>query len=164
MFENLIECLEYWGERIAAEYKDKLNNEGITASGKLANSVKCLPVDVNGNIYEVSLQLEEYWKAIEEGRKPTENGGNGDLRRAILEWIRVKPVVPRPMANGKLPTEEQLAFLISRKIHREGYKGRQPLQRTIDELRDDILADIKEAVEKDLSEEVIVMLRTIEIK
>ena len=25
MFENLIECLEYWGERIAAEYKDKLN-------------------------------------------------------------------------------------------------------------------------------------------
>jgi hypothetical protein len=163
MFENLIECLEYWGERIAAEYKDKLNNEGITASGKLANSIKCLPVDVNGNIYEVSLQLEEYWKAIEDGRAPTKNSGNGELRRAILKWITAKPVIKRPY-NGKLPTDEQLAFLISRKIHREGYKGRQPLQRTIDELRDDILADIKEAVEKDLSEEVIVMLRTIEIK
>lgn len=164
MFENLIECLEYWGERIAAEYKDTLQREGINASHKLSDSVKCLPVDVNGNIYEVSLQLEEYWKAIEDGRAPTKNSGNGELRRAILEWIRVKPVIPRPMENGKLPTEEQLAFLISRKIHREGYKGRQPLQRTIDELRDDILADIKEAVEKDLSEEVIVMLRTIEIK
>lgn len=163
MFENLVKCLKDWGERIATEYKDKLNNEGITASGKLANSVKTFFTH-KGSIYEVGLSLEEYWKAIEEGRKPTENGGNGELRRAILEWIRVKPVIPRPMANGKLPTEEQLAFLISRKIHREGYRGRQPLQRTIDELRDDILADIKEAVEKDLSEEVFVMLRTIEIK
>lgn len=163
MFENLIECLEYWGERIAAEYKDTLQREGINASRKLSDSVKCLPVDVNGNIYEVSLQLEEYWKAIEEGRKPTENSGNGELRRAILKWITVKPVIKRPY-DGKLPTDEQLAFLISRKIHREGYKGRYPLQRTIDELRDDILADIKEAVEKDLSEEVFVMLRTIEIK
>lgn len=162
MFENLIETLQEWGEIIAQQYKDTLNNEGITASGKLVDSVRSV-FSHNGTIYEVSLSLEDYWKSIEYGRPPTKNSGNGELRRAILEWITAKPVIKRPY-NGKLPTDEQLAFLISRKIHREGYKGRQPLQRTIDELRDDILADIKEAVEKDLSEEVFVMLRTIEIK
>ena len=104
--------------------------------------------------------MEEYWKAIEDGRGPTKNDGNGELRRAILEWIRIKPVIPRPI-NGKLPTEAQLAFLISRKIHREGYEGRQPLKRTIERLRDEIYEDIQEAIEKDLNEEVMVLIHTI---
>lgn len=162
MFENLIETLQEWGEIIAQQYKDTLNNEGITASGKLVNSVKTV-FSQNGGIYEVSLQMEEYWRAIEEGRGPTKNTGNGELRRAILDWIRIKPVVPRPY-NGKLPTEEQLAYLISRKIHTLGYEGRYPLKRTIDELRADIIRDITEAVQKDLNKDVLVMLHTIEEK
>lgn len=163
MFENLIETLQEWGEIIAQQYKDTLNNEGITASGKLVESVKVEPIKINNGVYEVSLSLEDYWKSIEYGRPPTKNSGNGELRRAILDWIRVKPVVPRPY-NGKLPTEEQLAYLISRKIHTLGYEGRQPLQRTIDELRADIIRDITEAVQKDLNKDVLVMLHTIEEK
>lgn len=162
MFENLIETLQEWGEIIAQQYKDTLNNEGITASGKLVNSVKTV-FSQNGSLFEVSLSLEDYWKSIEYGRPPTKNSGNGELRRAILEWITVKPVIKRPY-NGKLPTDEQLAYLISRKIHTLGYEGRQPLQRTIDELRADIIRDITEAVQKDLNKDVLVMLHTIEEK
>lgn len=163
MYEYLTDTLQLWGEIIAEEYKNRLDNEGITASGKLSESVKMV-FNQNGALFEVSLQLEQYWKAIEEGRQPTQNGGNGELRRAILDWIKVKPVLPRPMENGKLPTDEQLAYLISRKIHREGYSGRYPLKRTMDELRDEIYKDIKEAVSKDLEKEVMLIVHTIDDK
>lgn len=152
MFDNLIEELKIWGELLASEYKDKLANEKINASGKLSNSVQVL-FNNRGNLYEVSLQLEEYWKQIEEGRGPTKNSGNGELRRAILEWIRVKPILPRPY-NGKLPTENQLAYLISRKIHNLGYEGRQPLKRTLEENRDAIYRDIEIALQKDINNDV----------
>ena len=35
-------------------------------------------------------------------------------KEAILQWIKIKPVIPRPDENGKIPTPEQLAFLIGR--------------------------------------------------
>lgn len=162
MFEYLSDTLQLWGEIIAEEYKNKLNNEGITASGKLADSVKAL-FSVNGNTFEVSLSLESYWKSIENGRPPTKNNGNGELRRAILDWIKVKPVLPTPI-NGKLPTESQLAYLISRKIHKFGYEGKQPLKRTLDENRIDIIKDIEDALSKDLSTDILNVLRTIDTK
>lgn len=160
MFENLVEELEIWGELIASEYKDKLNNEGISASGRLANSVKVLFRN-SGRLYEVCLQLEDYYKYIEGGRGVTRNNGDGQLRRAILDWIRVKPILPQPY-DGKLPTENQLAYLISRKIHNLGYEGKQPLGRTIDENKRDIYRDIERALQKDLNTDVLKILRTIE--
>lgn len=160
MFEHLADTLQLWGEIVAEEYKNKLQGEDINASGKLSNSVKTV-FAVNGNSYEVSLSLEDYWKQVEYGRQPTKNDGNGELRRNILEWIRVKPVIPTPF-NGKLPTEEQLAYLISRKIHMYGYEGKQPLKRTIDELKVEIHRDIEEALSKDLSTDVLNILRTID--
>lgn len=160
MFEHLADTLQLWGEIVAEEYKNTLYFEGIEASGKLSNSVKTV-FTVNGNSYEVSLSLEDYWKQVEYGRQPTKNDGNGELRRNILEWIRVKPVIPTPF-NGKLPTEEQLAYLISRKIHTYGYEGKQPLKRTIEELKVEIHRDIEEALSKDLSTDVLNILRTID--
>lgn len=159
MFENLIEELKLWGELLADDYKEKLKNEGITASGKLVNSVKVLFKN-SGTLYEVSLQLEDYYKYIEGGRGATRNNGDGELRRAILDWIRVKPILPRPY-NGKLPTENQLAYLISRKIHKLGYEGKQPLKRTLDENKDAIYRDIEKALKKDLSIDVLNILKTI---
>lgn len=164
MFENLINTLELWGDIIASEYKTKLTNEGITATGKLFDSVIRLPVSIDGYTYEVSLQLEDYWKQVEYGRGKTVNGGTGEVRKNILNWISKKPVLPRPMENGKLPTVEQLAYLISRKIHREGYIGKRPLGRTLDELREDIKNDISKALTKDLSIEVMEILKEIDSK
>lgn len=159
MFENLVECLTKLGEEIKEAYKERLETEGINASGKLSNSVKA-QVSVNGSVYEIVLQLEDYWKYIEKGRPSTQNNGNGELRRAILEWIRVKPIIPQPY-NGKLPTEEQLAYLISRKIHRYGYEGKQPLYHTLEDMKDRIYEEIEQALAKDISIDIYNILRTI---
>lgn len=159
MFEKLADTLELWGEILAEEYKNTLYFEGIEASGKLSDSVKS-QFKIDGTVYEVDFQLEEYWKAVEYGRKPTENGGNGELRRNILQWIRVKPILPTPY-DGKLPTEEQLAYLISRKIHQFGYEGKQPLKKTLDANMSEMFRDIEKALAEDLSTDVMEILRTI---
>ena len=159
MFENLVKCMSELAEEIKEAYKGRLDTEGINASGKLSNSVKA-DLRINGTVYEAVLQLEDYWKYIEKGRPKTQNNGNGELRRAILEWIRVKPVIPQPY-NGKLPTEEQLAYLISRKIHRYGYEGKQPLHNTLEDMKDVIYERIEEALAKDLATDILNILRTI---
>lgn len=164
MFEHLIDTLQLWGEIVAEEYKKKLQNEGINATGKLSDSVKVPDVTVVGEKFTVYLQLEEYWGAIENGRQPTKNGGTGELRQNLLTWLKYKPNLPTPY-SGDLPTEkalERAAYAISTKIHRFGYKGKRPLHRTLEELKDEIYRDIEEAIIKDIDADILNVLRTFE--
>jgi hypothetical protein len=147
-YDHLKEVLERYAIALRNEYKQNLKNNDRVASGNLFNTVKYEVKDKNGT-YTVSLKLQDYWKWIESGRPPTTGGGNGDLRAAILKWIEVKPVLPRADKNGKLPTNPQLAYLISRKIHREGYEGTQDLRKAQDTVWDRFIFEIYEAIDKD---------------
>lgn len=151
-FNRVQKVLTDFVELMRDGYKERLASEGINASGSLSNSVTA-NVEMDGTVFEVSLTLNEYWKYIEGGRPPTQNNGNGELRRNILQWIKVKPVLPKPF-NGKLPTEEQLAYLISRKIHREGYEGKEPLKKTFEELEIMLKEDLEIAFAEDIAEDI----------
>lgn len=100
----------------AAALKDRLATDGSNATGTLANSIKDI-VKFDGKYLTVSIQLEDYWQYLENGRK----AGKFPPVEKIKEWIKVKPVIP--YTKGKrLPSENQLAFLIGRKIS----KGTSP--------------------------------------
>lgn len=151
-FENLTRVLTEYAELIRDKYKEELQSLGINASKSLSNSVAAV-FTVNGTVYEASLSLNDYYKYIEGGRPPTKNDGNGELRRAILQWIKVKPVLPTPY-NGKLPTQEQLAYLISRKIHMLGYEGKHPLKNVLEREEDNMLKNIEQAITEDINKEL----------
>lgn len=151
-FNRVQKVLTDFVELMRDGYKERLAADGINASGSLSNSVTA-NVELDGTVFEVSLTLNEYWKYIEGGRPPTQNNGNGELRRNILQWIKAKPVLPTPF-NGKLPTEEQLAYLISRKIHREGYEGKEPLKKTFEEVEDMLKSDLEIAFAEDIAEDI----------
>lgn len=144
--------LNDFAELMVDGYRERLASEGINASGSLSDSVTA-KIEHNGTEYEVSLMLNEYWKYIEGGRLPTKNDGDGQLRRNILQWIKTKPVLPKPF-NGKLPTEEQLAYLISRKIHTEGYEGKEPLKKTFEVVEDMLKEDLLNAFSEDIIEDI----------
>lgn len=72
----------------------------------------------------------------------------------IEKWIEVKPVLPRPMANGKLPTNKQLAYLIARKISIDGIAPRPLLQQSVDEVWRSMQEFIAEALAKDLEKNI----------
>ena len=72
---------------------------------------------LKGGTYKIYLILQDYWKYVEYGRKP----GTFPNVGKIQEWIKIKPVIPRPLTNGIVPTEKQLSFLIGRSIKEKGY-------------------------------------------
>ena len=130
--------------------KETIANNGSNASGKLSKSIKG-KVKQNGKFLEVSISLEDYWKYIEYGTRP-----HFPPVDKIKEWIRVKPILPRPLSNGKLPTNDQLAFLIGRKISKVGTKPQPFLKKSITEF--DLVSKmyklVTEEIEKQLEKEI----------
>jgi hypothetical protein len=108
------------------ELKNKLTANGSNSSGNFAKSIRGI-VKQNGKYVVISIQLEDYWQYVENGRK----AGKYPPINAIKNWISVKPVLPRPLKSGKLPTANQLAFLIARKISKVGIKPKPFLKPTI---------------------------------
>jgi len=108
--DNLKAVLEEYGQAVRNLYQDNLILHDRIASGDLLNSVEFRVVE-GDHTYEVQLELAEYWKFVEYDTKP-----HWPPVSAILEWIRVKPVLPRPDDKGRIPTPQQLAFLIGRAI------------------------------------------------
>lgn len=122
---TLIQILNNLIER----YKTILKENGRVASGDLLNSIKG-EVRVDNNIYTFVINLNDYWKYLENGVNGTAVDNvsihsfncktvNTD---AIEKWITVKGIVPHSI-NNKVPSNKQLAYVISRSIARNGIKG-----------------------------------------
>ena len=127
-------------------YKRAVEDSGHVASGGLVNTAT-YQVVVGGSWLEVSFNLEEHWKYLENGTRPHFPPIN-----AIEQWISVKHIVPRPY-NGKVPTTRQLAFLIARGISKNGTKPTKLLQQTIDGA-DDLIAKLIDELAHQLQEEI----------
>ena len=144
-FDNLQKVLLEYGKEVRNLYQANLVKSDRIASGELLNSCE-FELQVNGNNYSVVLSMAEYWKYIEYGRNP----GKFPPTNKILDWIMIKPVIPRPDTNGKLPTPKQLAFLIGRKIANEGYEGSHDLEKAQDTILSKYESKIVAALSEDL--------------
>lgn len=146
-FPKTEEVLKRMAEDVKAGYIDQLNvNKHPTAYGenRLSDTITTI-VSVDGMKFSASLKMNYYWQFLEEGTKP-----HWPPSDAIAKWIEVKPVLPRPDGNGRIPTPKQLAFLISRKIANEGTQGTHGFQKT----RDAIVPFYVDELEKAFNEDV----------
>ena len=128
-FTELQQVLQDYAKEAEEIYKYQISLGGKNASRKLTDTIKS-NIIVGDQAYEVSLTLQEYWKYVESGRAP----GKFPPVKALLDWISVKPIIPRPDANGRIPTPKQLSFLIGRKIKEEGIEPFPALETTKEEL------------------------------
>lgn len=152
-FWHLQEALEEIGKEVVKVYKEKLSTpdaSGFTriASGQLVNTMNFLVARDDREIW-IELHLQDYWKYLEYGTKP-----HWPPVDAIRDWIKIKPVLPRPDKNGKLPTEQQLAYLIGRKISREGTQPYLDYNETLNTLNNWIDRKIEDAVSQDIEEDI----------
>lgn len=145
-FTNVSRVLKEYGQAVADLYKDRLADKDVNASNALTNSVRYI-VRKQGRNFDVSISLLDYWKYIEYGRKP----GKFPPPDVIREWVKVKPVVPRPI-DGITPTNNQLAYLIGRKIAREGIAPRPILKESIQHVNAYYEQSIEQALLEDLSD------------
>lgn len=145
--------LEEFADEAAVLYRGNLTRDNSNASGRLFSSVACR-MEQDGRVFLVIMRMEEYWRYLEEGTRP-----HWPPVSAILKWIQVKPVIPRPDANGRIPTQKQLAFLISRKIARVGTEGRHGLRDAKQQAFDLFRQRLAEALAMDVHDSFISSLR-----
>ena len=141
---ELQKVLQDFATDIRDRYRDVLANNDHIASRKLVDSIKTQVV-IGDNYYEVTMTLEDYWKYVEYDTPP-----HFPPLNKILEWIQIKPIIPRPDDNGRIPSPKQLAFLIGRKIAQEGTTGTHDLEQT----KDDILPWWREQISQALGHDM----------
>ncbi len=143
--DNLYNILVELGENVRRGYVNKLVKNGHPTQENTLASTVTSEVIVKGTTYEVVLNLQDYWKYVEEGTRP-----HWPPISAIAHWVQIKPVIPRPDEKGRIPSQQSLAYLIGRKISREGTKGTHDLKETTDALLGYYEDLIKEALERDV--------------
>lgn len=115
-------AFQRFAEQIIIDLKDAIMNKPISNFGTS-------PVDASGRLHDslewdftetgVQVIANDYIYYLEYGRKPTVGGGSSSgsgesLYDQIRQWIKDKGIYNPNYTN------ETLAFLITRKIHREG--------------------------------------------
>lgn len=138
-YPRLEAALKKYGEDVKMLYTNDLKALQYRIADKIT-----VKVNAFGNKYDVVLNLPEYWKYIEDGRKP---GAKMPPEKPIIEWIKFKGITPR----DKKITEKQLSFLIRRKIGRDGIKATHFLADAI-EKNDNLIKNIVESFKIDIIE------------
>ena len=151
--------LEEYQQEFEKTLEKNLKEHGRVASGNLIKSITVHSKYTNQDV-TVILDSADYLKQVSEGRKPSGSGGNGQLKEKIKIWIEQKNILPRPDNLGKVPTKDQLAFLIARKIHKEGYKGSDDLTMTVDSINDKYIVKLQEALNEDINGEAEYLINT----
>ena len=144
------QVLQQFGQRLVETYRNNIQEH--RASGLLQDTCRYI-INTGSESIELSLSLQDYWTYIENGTKP-----HFPPVDAIRKWIEIKPVLPYPGQDGKLPTPDQLAFLIGRKISRVGTKGDGKLEQSVDEVLSEFSDALDEAITKDVDEEATAIL------
>ena len=95
------------GERITSNF-----SAPVSASGNLIKAVRYEITDTAILIYAPS-----YVYTLIYGRKPTRGTGNGSVKDSIRKWMDSKGISSTLSSEAE---KNQVAYLITRKIHREG--------------------------------------------
>lgn len=130
-----------------------MNNAGYDPNGELMKFTWV--TEHNGNLFELYFNLPDYYIFAENGRRP----GKFPPPNAILKWVQFKRLVPRPGRDGKVPSTNQLVYLISRKIALHGTQGQHLLEKTLndsnlDKLADNLVELITAQFEKEIEKEI----------
>lgn len=135
---------------------NKLNEALIQALNKqdseLSNSHEVTSF-VGATKTQISIIANEYWYWINSGRGVTENGNKPPkVKPAIKDWLERKNIPEwyrkkSDGSQGKKLTRDEQAFLIARKIHREGFEGNF----YVDETLPNFEQSIEDAINEDMN-------------
>lgn len=152
-FDELNAVLTEYGEAVKQQYIDNLKRDGRPASGDLIQSITTRVV-TGDREWVVEMSLRDYWKYIEYGTRGWYTGNTSRKfppPSALLRWIQVKPVLPRPDAKGRIPSPKSLAYLIGRKIRDFGTRGRADLTEAKMSVTEQFRPRIEAALARDMT-------------
>lgn len=148
-FSRTEALLNSFAQTIVNRYRDKISEY---ASGKLYKTID-YTITSKSDSYLVTINLEDYWKYIEKGRRA---GAKMPPVSAIEKWINVRKILPRPVTlkSGKqrVPTIQQLAYVIARSIAKKGIQPRPFMRKSLEDTMKDFQWKLSAAVREDVLE------------
>lgn len=143
--DNVRMVLDEYALKFQELIKRKIVEQDKVASGNLLASIHT-EVNINGDVYTVYLHSEHYLKFIELGTKP-----HWPPPQPMIEWVKNKKLPTKESTGNKsLPTEKQLAYLVSRKISEVGTKPVPVIAETQEELNEAYIPRLQAALELDI--------------
>jgi hypothetical protein len=122
--DGILRIVQNWGNELIAQMQNRLRINNTNASSSLSQSIN---PEIKGTQrgYRLTVLMQDYWFYVENGRKPTKGGGNGELYKNIYEWIQNKREMQMKISQSpdRIAATKSLAYVITRKIHREGTKA-----------------------------------------
>lgn len=102
------------GNEFIRDLQTMMVQTGANASGRTSSSLLNQTERTDTNV-RMTVDGGIGWAFVEQGRGATRNGGRGQLRGIIRQWIDDKGITP-----DEGMTKDTLAFLITRAIHNRG--------------------------------------------
>jgi hypothetical protein len=114
---TIAEAIEDWLEDSKKQIIANYHKDNMKASGNFERSLETSITQSGGSV-KAQLTGTHYSLFVDQGRgKTTKSGSGTELRDAIEQWVKDKPIIPKDGIS-----QDDLIFLITRKIHREGWK------------------------------------------
>jgi len=131
--------------------QNNLKEKKLEASGRLIASIQPLPIVTGEGFIKVSIELEDYWRQIEEGTKPLgfTKENRKKLQPVILRWIKEKPSLQRRVAaKRRLSLSYAIATNILKKgtIKRFNYKGYPFLTKELDVFKKNLIKAYEDGI------------------
>ena len=156
--------LQGYSKTITDALKKNLEKHDSLATKALWQSVQ-VPITIFGSTYTLQIIMEDYWRWVDEGRKP----GKMPPVDKIAQWIAHKGIPIRaqvkatPLKRKSKKTlservrsrQRSVAFLIARSI---GKKGTRPTHFYSDVINEKFIADMKADIGKQLKKDYTIQI------
>lgn len=143
-WDNLRKVLERYADAWIKNAEANLMENDSNASGQLQRSMKLDKIVIDEKQMRVTVELEDYWYYVENGRK----AGKMPPIQPIIQWIENKPVPPK--VEGL--TVKQQAYAIARGIQKNGTKPRPFFNKAVEQTWKQFKDEIAEAVQTDVND------------
>jgi hypothetical protein len=176
LVDKIEDLLTEFGKQLVIDTQKSLKSKQRDSSlnSRLSTSIKPQTTYESGKIV-FKLTMNDYWDAVNSGRDPTSKGGDGALRRNLIRWIKTRKLKveiskrkeekAKTLKNKKVKKSykkqtydqavENLAFVIARKIHKDGYEGNNFFDEVINDGRiEKLQSEITELVKDDIIIEI----------
>ena len=157
-WRNTEAALQAFGDEVRIRLENALLEHDHIVSGNLFNNIRTR-VEITEDTIVLWLEVADYYKYLEEGIEPAGKYKNPGWKAYpfIRQWVIDKPVVPTPR-NGRTPSVDSLAYLITRKHVEEGQEPDPMLKGIMAEMEEKYMPIIEEAIGDDVVEEVNAIL------
>jgi len=172
-FNDVENVLVTYATRIAQAAEKNLRsnkyNKDSNASGELSESIRVTPVEFMGGVYSIEIRMLDYWKWVDEGRRP----GKRPPISKIIQWIKDKQLrlddrgttargykregtlISQSkkkvlMGKKKVSILDATAYKIASKIAKYGTKGTDFLSDAVNDNKDDLVRDMAKALKRDV--------------